>query len=226
MKKFIAIGFILLAPWSLANNARETVYQIESASHRGDTQSLKSIETHGDQFADAFRLYQLASHATAKQAYRESLNYLERAVPILEKQIEKEAQNADAHALLAAIYGWISGQKPESATVYGPLSHQLIATAREINGEDPQVNLLSGIIKFHTPEAYGGSKQEALKLFGKAITAYESAGDAGWGKADAYVWRAVILRDLGKTVRAQEDLTTALNIDPEYGWAKFLRQSF
>ncbi len=226
MKKFIAIGLILLAPWTQANNARQTVYQIESASHRGDTQSLKSIETHEDQFAEAFRLYQLASHAMAKLAYKESLNYLERAVPILERQIERETQNADAHALLAAIYGWIAGQKPESATVYGPLSHQLIAAAQEINGKDPQVNLLSGIIKFHTPEAYGGSKQEALKLFEKAIKAYESADDAGWGRADAYVWRALILRELGKTHRAQEDLTTALNIAPEYGWAKFLRQSF
>ena len=70
---------------------------------------------------------------------------------------------------------------------YGPLAQQALEAAKKLNPENPRVYLLEGQDKFFTPEQYGGSKEEAKRLFEEALKKYDafkpaSAIDPNWGK--------------------------------------------
>jgi hypothetical protein len=57
---------------------------------------------------------------------------------------------------------------------YGPLGAEALAKAKQLNPENPRAFLLEGQDKFFTPEQFGGSKTEALKLFEEAKRKYNS----------------------------------------------------
>lgn len=70
---------------------------------------------------------------------------------------------------------------------YGPQAQEALETAKKLNPENPRVYLLEGQDKFYTPEQYGGSKEEAKKLFETAMQKYgafkpKSSLDPAWGK--------------------------------------------
>jgi hypothetical protein len=70
---------------------------------------------------------------------------------------------------------------------YGPVAQQALETAKKLNPENPRAYLLEGQDKFFTPEQYGGSKEEAKKLFEEALKKYEAfkpatAIDPNWGR--------------------------------------------
>lgn len=70
---------------------------------------------------------------------------------------------------------------------YGPQAQQALEIAKKLNPENPRVYLLQGEDKFYTPEQYGGSKEEARKLFELASAKYEafkpaSDIDPNWGR--------------------------------------------
>lgn len=73
---------------------------------------------------------------------------------------------------------------------YGPQGAQALQTARRLNTENPRVYLLEAEDKFFTPEQFGGSKEEAKKLFEEALKKYEvfkpaTPLDPVWGKTTA-----------------------------------------
>ena len=73
---------------------------------------------------------------------------------------------------------------------YGAQAQGALETAKKLNPENPRVYLLEGEDKFFTPEQYGGSKEEAKKLFEEALKKYDSFKpatdlDPSWGKSTA-----------------------------------------
>jgi len=70
---------------------------------------------------------------------------------------------------------------------YGPEGAQALETAKKLNPDNPRIYVLEGMDKFYTPEQYGGSKEEAKKLFETALQKYasfklESNIHPNWGK--------------------------------------------
>lgn len=51
---------------------------------------------------------------------------------------------------------------------YGAAAADALSNAKQMDANNPRVYLLEGQDKFYTPEQYGGSKEEAKKLFTKA----------------------------------------------------------
>lgn len=73
---------------------------------------------------------------------------------------------------------------------YGPAAAEALATAKKLDPENPRVYLLEGQDKFYTPEQFGGSKEEAKKLFEAALKKYEafkpeSTIHPSWGAGQA-----------------------------------------
>ena len=71
---------------------------------------------------------------------------------------------------------------------YGPQAAEALATAKQLNPENPRVYYLEGQDKLYTPEQFGGSKTEAAKLFQVAVDKFnsfkpESSIHPHWGKA-------------------------------------------
>jgi hypothetical protein len=71
---------------------------------------------------------------------------------------------------------------------YGPEGAQDLETAKKLNPDNPRAYVLEGLDKFYTPEQFGGSKEEAKKLFEQALQKYasfkpESSIHPNWGKS-------------------------------------------
>ena len=70
---------------------------------------------------------------------------------------------------------------------YGPEAAKALETAKKLNPDNPRSYVLEGLDKFYTPEQFGGSKEEAKKLFDEALQKYasfkpESSIHPNWGK--------------------------------------------
>jgi hypothetical protein len=70
---------------------------------------------------------------------------------------------------------------------YGTAAQTALEMAKRLNPENPRIYLLEGQDKFFTPEQYGGSKEEARKLFETAMQKYsafkpENALTPNWGR--------------------------------------------
>ncbi len=70
---------------------------------------------------------------------------------------------------------------------YGPKAEEALQMAMKLNPENPRIYLLQGEDKFFTPEQYGGSKEEARKLFQISDQKFNSfkpatALDPDWGR--------------------------------------------
>ncbi len=57
---------------------------------------------------------------------------------------------------------------------YGPEAAAALEEAKKLNPDNPRTFLLEGSDKFYTPEQFGGSKEEAKKIFEEGIKKYES----------------------------------------------------
>ena len=71
---------------------------------------------------------------------------------------------------------------------YGPIAAEALQTARKLDPENPRTYLLEGQDKFYTPEQFGGSKEEAKKLFILALQKFDakkpaSAIEPSWGRS-------------------------------------------
>lgn len=70
---------------------------------------------------------------------------------------------------------------------YGPVAAKALEAAQKLNPDNPRVYVLMGQDKFYTPEQYGGSKEEAKKLFAVALQKFDSFKPAtnispNWGR--------------------------------------------
>jgi hypothetical protein len=70
---------------------------------------------------------------------------------------------------------------------YGPQGAQALDAAKKLNPDNPRIYVLEGMDKYYTPEQFGGSKEEAKKLFQEAQQKYasfkpESNIHPNWGK--------------------------------------------
>jgi hypothetical protein len=70
---------------------------------------------------------------------------------------------------------------------YGPQGEAALQTAMKLNPENPRVYIQQGQDKFYTPEQFGGSKEEAKKLFEQANAKFASfkpasSLDPNWGR--------------------------------------------
>jgi hypothetical protein len=70
---------------------------------------------------------------------------------------------------------------------YGPQAAEALELAKKYNPENPRAYYLEGQDKLFTPEQFGGSKEDAKKLFELALQKFESnkpenALMPNWGK--------------------------------------------
>lgn len=80
---------------------------------------------------------------------------------------------------------------------YAPVSDAAIATAKELNPENPRVYLLLALDKYNIPEQFGGSKPAAKELLEVAITKFklfkpETQAGPQWGLAQAQYFHSLI----------------------------------
>ena len=152
--------------------------------------------------------------------------YIDEAIDYGEKALRVNKRSAETLALLGTIYGVKTSLDNKDMMEYGPKSNQVIAEALALEPNNPRVLLQAGINKMYTPEFYGGSKKEALRLFVRAVGIFDSSSvtdslKPDWGKLQSLAW-------LGRGYEEQNDYAKAVNVykkalseDPDYAWIKY-----
>lgn len=214
---------IALSALTMAAAQAATIEQIDAATNTMDIKQLASYAA--EQTADyngAYANYRLAIMAGITGQKDQAEQALELAQSTLE-QLTTTQPEADSLALLSTVYGLQIGSNPLKGAVYGPKAGKTIKQATELDPANPRVALIKAIAAYNTPAAFGGSKQSAIELSSKAIELYAlPCQQICWGHAEAYTWRGLAKQELGDKAGAIADWTKATEVEPSYGWAKFL----
>jgi len=153
--------------------------------------------------------------------------HLKVAVEHLKKATEIDPQAAEAYALLSSAYGLQIGLSPMKSMLLGPRVGKASQKAKQLAPENPRVVLSAAISDFNTPKMFGGSKEKGLQGFQRAaeLFAQEEPTDPiqpVWGHREAYAWLGIAYQNQGELESARAAFEKALEIDPDFGWVKYV----
>lgn len=216
-----------LAP--AAETVSTTLSAIDLASQQLDIQALQQFGQQAqDDYQFAYAQYRLAVTASVRADEAVLKPALIAAVDRLEQLVASEPAptlKAEALALLALTRGMQAGYYPIKGMYYGQQSGKALDAATALQPQNPRVTLAAAILAYQTPTLFGGDKKAALSHANAAISAFAApCQDICWGEAEAYVWRGLAKKEAGDLSGAKADWQQALQLAPDYGWAKKLLQ--
>ena len=152
---------------------------------------------------------------------------LDSAVVHLEKALEINDTDAESHALLASCYGMQIAFSQMSGIWRGPKSGVEMGKAKELSNENPRVALLGAIGIYNTPAMFGGGKEKGFEEMKKAAELFDrwkttDTLQPDWGKEQVYAWIGMAYLDKKETILARKAFEKALEINPDYGWVKYV----
>lgn len=149
---------------------------------------------------------------------------LEEAEAALRLTLRANPQDAEAHALLGAVYGAQISLTPLKALTLGPRVASAFAEAEKLAPGNPRVSLQKGISLFFVPRAFGGGPEASLRELrrAEALFAREPAGKPwpNWGRPDVLAWLGRALAEKGDREAARAAYERALALEPEYVWVR------
>ncbi len=204
--------------------AQVDIDRIEVAASSLDVATLKTLSSEFSGYDAALANYRLAVSANLTSQSDVAEQAIDQAMEILEQLTQEQTSNVEVKALLAQVYGYKIALSPIKGIVYGPKSQNTLSAAEALAPSNPRVLLVKGIGAINTPPMFGGSKEVALASFNQAIEAYSDDvySNYYWGHSEAYTWRGMLRAQQGELGQAIADWNKALEIDPNYGWAKSL----
>lgn len=197
---------------------------VEMAASNLSIERLKKLSGELSGYDSAFASYRLAMSANLKQQPELAEAALDNSMAKLEQLAKELPENAEVKALLAQVYGFKIALNPIKGIVYGSKSQKMLDEAEQLAPTNPRVLLVKGIGAVNTPPMFGGSKELAMQSFTQSINAYKDDVDSNyyWGHSEAYTWRGLLYSQQGDRVKAITNWKLALEINPDYGWAKLL----
>ena len=198
--------------------------QIEQAAGTLNVTELKTITTQVYGYDKALAYYRTSLSANLIGQSEQAIKSIDKAIELLEQLDSLTPDDVEIKTLLAQVYGYKVALEPIKGVYFGPKSNDKLSEAEALAPNNPRVLLVKGIGKLNTPPMFGGSSEAAYQAFDKAVLAYANDQDSGfhWGYAEAYTWRGLVHIQNGETDKAKQDWQQALNINPDYGWAKML----
>jgi tetratricopeptide (TPR) repeat protein len=198
--------------------------QIEQAAGTLNVAQLQTLATQVNGYDKALAYYRISLSANLTGQTEQAVKSIDQAIELLEQIDLTSPDDAEIKALLAQVYGYKIALEPVKGMYFGPKSSTSLSEAEAIAPNNPRVLLVKGIGKLNTPPMFGGSSEAAYQAFDKAILAYATDEDSKfhWGHAETYTWRGLVHMQNGESDKAKQDWQSALNINPDYGWAKML----
>lgn len=152
-------------------------------------------------------------------------DYVEATEVNLETLIDRDRNNGEPRALLAALYGMQMAYSPMKGMLLGAKSGSLMDQALKRSPTSPLVWKLHANAKFFTPETWGGDLKEAIAAYEKAVSLYESTPDKAkdnWFYIDTLAFLGKAYEKNNQTARAIEVYKKALTAEPDYQWVKLV----
>jgi tetratricopeptide (TPR) repeat protein len=203
-----------------------TITAIENASMALNLTKLVNIKESSHGYDQALANYRLGLNYSFVQQQDNATAALTLATEQLTELVKINSQDNESWALLAQVYGLQMAYQPMRGGELGPKAAMALTTAQSISPDNPRVLLFKGVSKYNTPAMFGGSKHQALIELSNAIKQYkdDQYSEFHWGYAEAYTWRGLTHLELGNKEAALADWAKAIEISPNYGWAKNLLQ--
>ena len=170
----------------------------------------------------SWRLNHLLQDDEDKRIRKEGRRMLEEAQRVLQKLLEDEPGNAEAHALHGSVLGEQIGRSMWRGMRLGPKASAALNTAHGLDKENPRIALQRGISFLFTPRLFGGGLNKAEKELRRAVALFQeepaSLGWRDWGRADAHIWLGQALTMMKEHGAAREEYNKALALEPNYQW--------
>ncbi|MFT5756567.1 MAG: tetratricopeptide (TPR) repeat protein [Alteromonadaceae bacterium] len=221
MKSLLALG-LLITTSVLASQAE--IDTIESAYISVNSNVLTEIAKQSDHYIKALAYYRLSILHNVHSNKDQAIATLVSTISELESIVASTPGDDESWALLSQSYGLMISYQPQLGAEYGQKSFDAAKKAKNIAPNNPRISLFQGIMSFNTPAIYGGSKHKAVELLNNAIELFEYDRNSNnyWGEAEAYVWRGLTYRALNDNEKATADFKMALQLKPNFDWAKML----
>ena len=211
--------------------------RLERAALSGSTQKLREIraqlirelpQSAGGRpeplglYAIAYAGWRMATLPDVPRSEQDDL--LDDAGDRLEVILKTSPQDAEALALVGAIYGQQAGRSMMRAIDLGPRSMGALEQAAQVESGNPRVLLQQGIAALHTPPVFGGSLDKAEHLLRRSLDAFSreplTKAWPNWGRFDAHAWLGQVLGRKGDLNGARAEYEKALAIAPESPWLR------
>jgi Flp pilus assembly protein TadD len=235
---FVWFYLATLSQGNQPNGWNAFVDRIQQSVILGDVKVLAGCRDHLRSGLDAdaptdsgLRLYTLA-YVDWRLAYlpgheemfsREEL--LKEAEHHLKKVIQAEPRNAEAYALLGAVYGGQITSNWKKLTI-GRKAEGALERAVELEPENPRAVLNRAVAKFYKPRLFGGGKSKALRELDRAEKLFEREPDnrswPNWGRIELETWRGFILAQMGDKQGARDAYQRALTLAPGHSRVLYL----
>ena len=140
---------------------------------------------------------------------------VDKAIDAAQRSIHLQDNSADAHSLLADLYGRkISlGNAMFAGPKFGPKVKEENAKAVALDDKNARVWASLGRQYLMTPKAFGGDVAKAIESFKKSV-ALDPQQD------ETYVWLAKAYHRQGDKAKARDALQHALTLNPDSSWVK------
>jgi len=154
-----------------------------------------------------------------------ALKQLNISIDHLEKAVEADDEFAEAHALLASVYGQKLGRKPQLGMELGPKTSKVMERAKKLAPDNPRVVMMQATSDLFAPKTWGGDPQKAIEGFRRATTLFDSYRPSGplqpdWGHSESYAWLGIAYMKQDQYEQARTALAQALEINPDFNWVK------
>ncbi|WP_173497412.1 tetratricopeptide repeat protein [Shewanella sp. ISTPL2] len=221
----LASSFVLISTHSFAATPSNTnITNVDAASNAMNLTQLQQLSGSTQDYDKAYANYRLAISANVMGQKTLASSALTTAQTTLEA-LETSQANAEFLALLSSVYGMQIALDNSKGATLGMKSAKAIASAEQLEPQNPRVALVKAIAAYNTPAMFGGSMQNAKTLATTSIERFAQPCDnICWGEAEAYTWRGLAKQELGDSQGAIEDWQQAIKVQADYGWAKFLLQ--
>jgi len=145
---------------------------------------------------------------------------VDKAIEAAQRSIQLNDRSADAHSLLADLYGRkISlGNAMFAGPKFGPKVKEENAKAMALDDKNPRVWASLGRQYLMTPKMFGGDVTKAIDSFQKSL-AIDSSQDETW------VWLARAFQKQGDRAKARDAVQHAVALNPDSPWVKNVANS-
>lgn len=218
---------------AIADSARR---EIEAAQFVADTTKLDAMRAYlrraMQRFPNDPLLEHYAGYATFRRANLIPDSQPQRLLPmlieargLLERSIRHKPM-PESYAVLSSVVGRQIAFYPKGGDTLIMQAQAATMSGLNLHSENPRVWLMNGIAAFYTMPEHGGGYPVVEKLLRRAIRFFESERVQppmpSWGHAEAYCWLGQALAKQKKYDDARVAYARALEIEPEFGWVKYV----
>ncbi len=137
----------------------------------------------------------------------------EAGIKMGQQAVAIDGRSAENHRILGTLCGQVIPANVLAGLKWGKCAQEEINKAVQIDPNSALAHLGHGVGNYYLPAQLGGSIEQAIKDFEKAI--------ALDGKlADAHLWRGIALRKANRNAEARKSFERSLQLNPNRVWAK------